>query len=189
MKGGGIIPYLEQINYQGNLFFAAEGRIAGRDNPVKIKPTSDGLTAVAFTLNVGYAKMIDPNGTIEDENGQRYAHSMQNIYCKIYPSSDNTNRWQIEEAQSLRYREHVIIFGKVYTTKKTDADGEEVPFTEYRIDSILFPERLASMQANGNVIDLSAIKVPEYVPNGAGGVKVKPSGEKSGIPEAGEEWF
>lgn len=183
------MPYLEQINYQGNLFFAAEGRVTGRDNPVKVKPTADGQTSVAFTLNVGYAKMIDPNGTIEDDNGQRYAHSMQNIYCKIYPSGDHSNRWQIEEAQSLRYREHVIVFGKVYVMKKTDADGEEVPFTEYRIDSIVFPERLASMQANGNVIDLSRIKAPEYVPNSASNGKGKPVAEKSQMPDEGEEWF
>ena len=183
------MPYLEQINYQGNLFFAAEGRVTGRETPVKVKPTADGQIAVAFTLNVGYAKMIDPNGTIEDDNGQRYAHSMQNIYCKIYPSGDHSNRWQIEEAQSLRYREHVIVFGKVYMTKRTDADGEEVPFTEYRVDSIVFPERLASMQANGNVIDLGQIKAPEYVPNNAGGGSVKPSNADRQGAESGEDWF
>ena len=183
------MPYLEQMNYQGNRFFCAEGRISGRDTPVKEKTTADGMIAVAFTLNVGYTRMFDPNGKHEDESGQKWTHDMHNLYCKIYPSRDNSNFWQIEQARSLRYREHVIVFGKIYTTKLTDEDGEEIPYTEYRIDSIIFPERLASMQANGNVVDLSRIKTPEYIPGGAASGKEKPSAETRQIPEEGEEWF
>lgn len=183
------MPYLEQMNYQSNRFFVAEGRVSGRDNPVKEKTTADGMIAVAFTLNVGYMKMFDPNGKHEDENGQKWTHDMHNLYCKIYPSRDNANYWQIEQARSLRYREHVVVFGKIYQTKLTDDDGEEVPYTEYRVDSILFPERLASMQANGNVVDLSRIHAYEYTPADAMNTKEKPDAAKKPIAEEGEEWF
>lgn len=182
------MPYLEQMNYQGNRFFCAEGRISGRDTPVKEKTTADGMIAVAFTLNVGYTRMFDPNGKHEDESGQKWTHDMHNLYCKIYPSRDNANAWQIEEARSLRYREHVVVFGKIYTAKLPDDDGEEIPYTEYRVDSILFPERLASLQANGNA-DLSRIHTYEYTPPDAMNSKEKPSGAKKTIEETGDEWF
>ena len=163
------MPYLEQMNYQSNRFFVAEGRIAGRDAPVKEKITSTGNVSIAFMLNVGYCKIFDPEGEIENEKGQKFSQNWHTIYCKIYADNDRSNKWQVEEARNLILREHVVVFGKVYEKKSIDPDGNEVPFLEYRVDSILFPERMASMLVNGNTIDLSEIHTPDYTPGGAGG--------------------
>ena len=78
------MPYLEQMNYQSNRFFVAEGRVAGRDNPVKEKVTATGNISLAFILNVGYARIVDPEGKIEDDKGQRYSQNWHSIYCKFY---------------------------------------------------------------------------------------------------------
>jgi hypothetical protein len=169
------MPYIEQMNYQSNRFFMAEGRIAGR-NPVKEKASEFGAT-LTFTLTVGVSRMIDPNGTIEDEKGNRYSLSMHNLYCKIYEQKDGSNRQQVDVARTLRPREHVIIFGKIYNPKFTDEDGAPVDYTEYRVESIMFPERMASLLLSGSV-DLSRIHEYEYVPNDASNAKETPGGKK-----------
>ena len=181
------MPYLEQMNYQSNRFFFAEGRVAGRDNPVKEKVTATGNISLAFILNVGYARIVDPEGKIDDDKGQRYSQNWHSIYCKIYAEKDRSNAWQVEEARKMIYREHVIVFGKIYESRATDPDGNEAPFLEYRVDSILFPERMASMLADGKTVDLSRIHAPEFVPGVA--ASGNSSAENRQIPEEGEEWF
>lgn len=182
------MPIIDQMNWQGNRFFVAEGRVAGRDNTVKEKVTVGGNVSLAFTLNVGYAKLFDPNGKNEDEKGQRWTHSMHNIYCKIYAAGDHSNFWQMEEARTLQYREHVVVFGKIYETKANTTEEDDSPYVEYRVESILFPERMASMLANGNTVDLSRIHAPAYPPIGSTEGKDKPGGAKQ-TEEVGEEWF
>lgn len=155
---------IEMMNYQGQTGFVAEGRIVGRDGVVKEKVMASGGTCVSFLLNVSVCKMYDPNGKYADDGERPYSFNFHTINCRVYLSGDNSNNAQFEVARTLQAREHVVVFGRLYKTKFEDDDGEEVEYVEYRAESILFPERLASVLLDGRV-NLGINQHPDFVPN------------------------